>query len=69
MFDRTIVLCPIGLYHPQAGDLSVIQRVGICRWWIVEKCGEASVWVFFGGEIVNGAHTTRAVRFVYCVSE
>ena len=64
MFDRTIELCVIGLYHPQAGDLSVIQRVGICRWRIVEKCREASVWAFFGGEIVNGAHLTRAVGFI-----
>lgn len=69
MSARTIAKCLLGLYHPQAGDLSVIQRVGICRWWIVEKCREASVWAFFGGEIVNGAHITQAVRYIRCVSK
>ena len=58
MSARTIAKCLLGLYHPQGRDFSVIQRVGICRWWLVEKCREASVWAFFGGEIVNGADTT-----------
>jgi len=69
MSTRTIVLCLLGLYHPQGRDLSVIQRVGSCRWWLVEKCREASVWAFFGGEIVNGEHITQSVGFIRCVSK
>ena len=64
MSTRTIPICLLGLYHPQGRNLNVIQRVGICRWWLVEKCREASVWAVFGGEIVNGAHLTRTVGFI-----